>query len=42
MLHDGRVYFDGLFEDFQKAASAIIRPYFELMPVPHGGGGEYH
>ena len=42
MLHDGRVYFDGPFEEFQNAASAIIRPYFELMPVLHGGASEFH
>jgi phospholipid/cholesterol/gamma-HCH transport system ATP-binding protein len=35
MLHEGRVSFDGPFEDFEKSRSPIIRPYFELMPVLH-------
>ena len=33
MLHEGRVFFDGRFEEFEAADSPIIRPYFELMPV---------
>ena len=33
MLHDGKVYFDGLFDSFKKSRSKIIRPYFDLMPV---------
>lgn len=33
MLHDGRVCFDGAFEDFEASRSAIIRPYFEVMPL---------
>lgn len=36
MLHEGRVFFDGLFADFQASDSAIIRPYFEQMPSLHG------
>jgi phospholipid/cholesterol/gamma-HCH transport system ATP-binding protein len=32
MLHDGHVHFDGSFEDFEGSDSAVIRPYFELMP----------
>lgn len=35
MLHEGRVFFDGPFEDFESSASPIIRPYFDLMPVLH-------
>ena len=33
MLHDGRVFFDGPYERFEKSDSEIIRPYFELMPI---------
>ena len=33
MLHQGKIYFDGPFEDFENADSDIIRPYFELMPI---------
>jgi len=36
MLHEGGVFFDGPFEDFEGSASPIIRPYFDLMPVLHG------
>ncbi len=36
MLHEGRVYFDGPFADFEAADSPIIRPYFEQMPALHG------
>ena len=35
MLHEGKVYFDGSFEDFSASSSAIIRPYFDLMPILH-------
>jgi phospholipid/cholesterol/gamma-HCH transport system ATP-binding protein len=35
MLHEGRVYFDGRFEDFERSQSPVIRPYFELMPLLH-------
>lgn len=37
MLHDGKVFFDGLFRDFAASSSPIIRPYFDLMPVLHQG-----
>ncbi|CUW37301.1 ABC-type transport system [Magnetospirillum sp. XM-1] len=37
MLHEGRVSFDGPFEEFEASDSPIIRPYFELMPVLHQG-----
>jgi phospholipid/cholesterol/gamma-HCH transport system ATP-binding protein len=37
MLHDGVVFFDGPFADFEKSDSPIIRPYFELMPVLQAG-----
>ena len=33
MLHAGKVYFDGPFEEFEAAESEIIRPYFDLMPL---------
>lgn len=33
MLHEGRVSFNGLFEEFEASTSAIIRPYFDLMPT---------
>ena len=36
MLHDGKVFFDGLFVDFQASKETIIRPYFDLMPVLQG------
>ena len=39
MLHDGRVYFDGQFSEFEKSTSAIIRPYFDLMPALHMASG---
>jgi phospholipid/cholesterol/gamma-HCH transport system ATP-binding protein len=35
MLHEGRVFFDGSFDEFRKSASPIITPYFEMMPVLH-------
>lgn len=36
MLHEGKVYFDGPFEEFESTESDVIRPYFEQMPVLHG------
>ena len=39
MLHEGLVHFDGPFCDFAQSKSAIIRPYFELMPVFQRGKG---
>jgi phospholipid/cholesterol/gamma-HCH transport system ATP-binding protein len=36
MLHEGRIFFDGPFEEFESSKSPIIRPYFELMPVLQG------
>ncbi len=33
MLHEGRVYFDGSYEEFSASESDVIRPYFELMPA---------
>ncbi len=33
MLNEGRVFFDGPFEDFQASDSPIVRPYFEQMPA---------
>jgi phospholipid/cholesterol/gamma-HCH transport system ATP-binding protein len=35
MLHEGRVFFDGSHAEFERSASPIIRPYFEVMPVLH-------
>lgn len=37
MLFEGKIHFDGPFRDFAKSKSAIIRPYFELMPVLQRG-----
>ena len=31
MLHEGKVFFDGAYDDFEKSTSSIIRPYFETM-----------
>ncbi|CAA6604420.1 ABC-type transport system [Rhodospirillaceae bacterium LM-1] len=39
MLHEGKVSFNGQFEDFMTSASPIIRPYFDLMPVLHQRDG---
>jgi phospholipid/cholesterol/gamma-HCH transport system ATP-binding protein len=33
MLHEGKVFFDGSFAQFEASTSPIIRPYFDLMPV---------
>jgi len=33
MLHEGRVLFDGPFEEFKTSESTVVRPYFDLMPV---------
>ncbi len=33
MLHEGCVFFNGPFDDFESSPSDVIRPYFELMPV---------
>lgn len=38
MLYEGKVFFDGPFEDFAGSNSPIVRPYFDLMPVLHQGG----
>jgi phospholipid/cholesterol/gamma-HCH transport system ATP-binding protein len=35
MLHEGRVGFDGSYESFRRSESAVIRPYFDLMPELH-------
>jgi phospholipid/cholesterol/gamma-HCH transport system ATP-binding protein len=40
MLYEGKVHFDGPFQDFEESKSSIIRPYFELMPVFHQGHGK--
>jgi phospholipid/cholesterol/gamma-HCH transport system ATP-binding protein len=33
MLHEGRVFFDGPFEEFEASDSEIIQPYFDRMPL---------
>lgn len=33
MLHEGKVYFDGPYSEFEKSESPIIRPYFDAMKV---------
>ncbi|CAN5560553.1 hypothetical protein BH10PLA1_BH10PLA1_21170 [soil metagenome] len=33
MLNEGKVFFDGPYELFEKSDSPIIRPYFQLMPL---------
>jgi phospholipid/cholesterol/gamma-HCH transport system ATP-binding protein len=33
MLHEGRVFFDGSYRQFQESDSPVILPYFELMPA---------
>lgn len=35
MLHNGRVFFDGLYQDFEKSESPIIQPYFHDMSHLH-------
>ena len=40
MLHQGKVYFDGPFEEFQASDSDVIRPYFKLMPLLHERASE--
>ena len=36
MLYQGKVYFDGPFEEFEASSSEVIRPYFKLMPILQG------
>ncbi len=36
MLYEGRVFFDGPYEQFAEADSPVIRPYFTVMPLLHG------
>lgn len=36
MLFQGKVHFDGPFEDFEASTSDVIRPYFKLMPILQG------
>jgi len=33
MLHEGGIFFDGPFTDFERSKSSVIRPYFKLMQV---------
>ena len=35
MLHEGRILFDGSYEEFKNSQSPVIRPYFKLMPILH-------
>ena len=35
MLHEGKVHFDGPFDEFEVSESEVIRPYFDIMPVLH-------
>lgn len=35
MLHEGKVHFDGPFDEFETSQSDVIRPYFETMPLLH-------
>ena len=35
MLHEGRVFFDGTYDAFEASDEALIRPYFEMMPMLH-------
>lgn len=35
MLHEGRAFFDGSYEDFARSDCEIVRPYFDLMPDLH-------
>jgi phospholipid/cholesterol/gamma-HCH transport system ATP-binding protein len=36
MLYQGKVHFDGPFEEFEASTSDVIRPYFKLMPILQG------
>jgi len=35
MLHEGKVHFDGPYEEFETVDSPIVRPYLESMPRLH-------
>jgi len=35
MLHKGRVFFDGAFDEFAQSKRSIIRPYFDTMAALH-------
>ncbi|MBL6932495.1 MAG: ATP-binding cassette domain-containing protein [Rhodospirillales bacterium] len=37
MMHEGKVFFDGSLEEFESSKSPYIRPYFDIMPILHGG-----
>ncbi|MBC8269543.1 MAG: ATP-binding cassette domain-containing protein [Rhodospirillaceae bacterium] len=37
MMHEGEIFFDGSLEKFEKSKSPYIRPYFDIMPILHGG-----
>lgn len=35
MLHEGRVHFEGPYAEFRESDSAVVRPYFQAMPLLH-------
>lgn len=35
MIHEGRAFFDGSYEEFAESSDDIVRPYFDLMPSLH-------
>jgi phospholipid/cholesterol/gamma-HCH transport system ATP-binding protein len=35
MIHEGRAFFDGPYEEFADSDSEVVRPYFDLMPELH-------
>jgi phospholipid/cholesterol/gamma-HCH transport system ATP-binding protein len=36
LVNEGKLAFDGPFQEFHASDSPIVRPYFELMPMLHG------
>ena len=36
MMSEGRIYFDGTFEQFIQSDLSLIRPYVQQMPLLHG------
>jgi len=37
MVHEGRIFFDGPLEEFERSKSPYIRPYFDIMPILQQG-----
>jgi len=33
MLHEGRILFDGSYDEFERSRTPAVRPYFDVMPV---------